>query len=105
MMTFEQVKDKITKRDYLISQHAFIESAKDRIEDEDIRQVILSGKVIETYPDDVRGESILINGLTMDGKPLHVVLGVGKETPVIITVYMPLPPKWVTPETRGGRNE
>ena len=105
MMTFEEVKDKISKREYLISQHAFIESAKDGIEDEDIRHSILKGKIIEDYPDDARGRSVLISGPIRDGRYLHVVVGVEKERPVIITVYMPLPPKWINPETRGGRNE
>jgi len=104
-MTFEEVRDKISSGKFIISQHAFIESARDRIEDEDIRFAIINGEAIEVYPDDRRGESILVSGRCRDGKPLHAVVGIAQDEPVIITVYVPTPPKWTSPRERGGRTK
>lgn len=101
-MTFDEIRDKIKNNKFLISQHAFIESAKEEIEDEDIRQAILNGAVIETYPEDARGSSLLVSGKARNEKPLHVVLGIALEELVIITVYIPSPPKWTSPTERGG---
>ncbi|HLB24908.1 MAG TPA: DUF4258 domain-containing protein [Nitrospirota bacterium] len=101
-MTFDEIRDKIKNNNFIISQHAFIESAKEKIEDEDIRYAILNGAVIEAYPEDTRGSSLLVSGKIRDGKPLHVVLGIALDEPVIITVYIPSPPKWKSPTERGG---
>jgi hypothetical protein len=40
-------------------------------------------------------------GFTKYGKPLHVVCGERKEKLIIITVYIPLPPKFKNPYERG----
>lgn len=88
-----------------MSQHAFIESAKEKIEDQDILFAILNGETVESYPDDTRGSSLLISGRMTDGRPLHIVLGVALEELVIITVYIPVPPKWKSPTERGGSNK
>lgn len=101
-MTLEEIRDKIRNKRYIISQHAFIEGAKEKIEDEDIRFAILNGEIIESYPEDARGSSLLISGGIADGRPLHIVLGAALYELVIITVYIPAPPKWKSPTERGG---
>ncbi|MBI5190089.1 MAG: DUF4258 domain-containing protein [Nitrospirae bacterium] len=101
-MTLDDARERIRKGEYLVSQHAFIESAKDKVEDADIRSAIFDGEVLETYPLDKRGMSILVGGKTLDGRPLHVVVGLAYDEPVIITAYVPAPPKWISPGERGG---
>jgi len=102
-MILNAIKEKISDNKFLLTGHAIIESARDRIDDADIKHAILGGEIIESYPDDVRGVSVLVSGTTRGGRPLHVVIGVASEEPVIITVYTPEPPKWITPHKRGKR--
>lgn len=55
---------------------------------------IMSGSIIEQYPDDYPYPSCLINGVSADGKPLHVVVGSDGEYIWIITTYYPSEDKW-----------
>ena len=82
-----------------------------RPEDPDVTEVeeaLTQGEILEAYPHDPRGESCLMLGYA-GIKPIHAVLGWvkvrGTEKRIlrIITVYIPQPPKWSDPRTRGGR--
>jgi len=64
------------------------------IRSEDVRQVIAGGEVIEDYPDDVRGQSCLLSGLGIDGRPLHVVCAPTEEYLAVITAYVPDQSTW-----------
>jgi hypothetical protein len=66
------------------------------IQQEDVELVIKQGFVIETYDNDSPLPSLLLNGKTRDGKPLHVVLVVNIEEflLVVVTVYRPDSDKW-----------
>lgn len=57
--------------------------------------------IIEQDEDTGRGISCLCAGFTNSGKPIHVVCGVHGKSFVIITVYIPTPPKFITPYERG----
>jgi len=61
---------------------------------ESVRQCIMSGIIIEEYPDDYPFPSCLILGRTIDSKPLHVVVGVGNRMIWIVTAYYPNPDEW-----------
>ncbi len=65
-----------------------------RIKADEVRQAILSGEIIEEYPDDKYSPSCLIYGQTVAGKRLHVVCSL---PPVvrIITVYEPNQEEWI----------
>lgn len=65
------------------------------ISEPDIQEMLSSGEVIETYPDDKPYPSRLILG-TMHARPLYVVAAenaLANET-VIVTVYEPDPQRW-----------
>lgn len=49
-----------------------------------------------------RGESCLLVGFTDAGKPVHVVCGRLGIALVIVTVYIPTPPKFKNPYERGA---
>jgi len=100
MSFIDEIKKKIREGKYFMSQHAVVESAKDMVDDEDIKAAILAGELIEDYPDDKRGHSCLICGIMRDGKYLHIVTGMAKENVVIITTYLPSSDKWETPFKR-----
>lgn len=64
------------------------------IEPSDIKNCITTGRIIEQYPDDYPYPSCLILGLTVAGKALHVVIGVGGGYLWLVTAYYPDPLKW-----------
>jgi len=68
----------------------------------EVEQGPLSGRVLERYPDTGRGVSCLVAGFSNGGKPVHVVCGRMGVWMVVVTVYIPKPPKSKTPFERGG---
>jgi len=68
----------------------------------EVREAVLNGVIIESYPDDDPYPSCLIYGKTTEGRPLHIVCAYGKDEDivVIITVYQPDPGKWINFERR-----
>jgi hypothetical protein len=64
---------------------------------------IANGEIIEDYPKDPRGHSCLVLGYIEPSKPVHAVCGMDPSgTLIIITVYFPEPPKWISERTRGN---
>ncbi len=47
-----------------------------------------------------RGACSLVSGLSQEGRPLHIVCTTAQPLLILITVYEPKPPKWVTPRKR-----
>jgi hypothetical protein len=103
-MDIEAIRAKIKARKYVIS---FTHTEKVRlrkIEVEELEEALLEGSIIEPYPDDPRGSSCLIFGITKRGRPLHILCGRLEEDEVlIITAYEPDPKEWETDwKTRTG---
>ena len=96
------VQQRIGRKEYLLSRHAQMERLEEDIDVQDIETAVLRGKMIEEYPDDPRGHSALISGSAGD-RFIHVVCGRKDNWAIIITVYMPKPPVWETPEQRSKR--
>jgi len=86
---------------YRYSLHADRERLNDLLNLDDVEQALLSGRILEQYEDTGRGESCLVAGFSDTGKPVHVVCGRMGNWMVIITVYIPMPPKFVTPFQRS----
>lgn len=87
-----------------MTAHAEEERQADKISIEEVERVLLTGTVLEDYSNDPRGPSCLVLGYGQEGYPIHIVCG---QTPSrrlrIITVYIPNPPRWIDPRTRGRR--
>jgi hypothetical protein len=94
-MDIEGIHRKIRAGKYIVS---FTHTEKVRlrqIEMGEIEEAILQGDIIEAYPDDPRGASCLIHGLTDQNRPLHVVCGRLEDDEIlIITVYEPDSGEW-----------
>lgn len=60
----------------------------------DIINCILTGEIIEHYPDDYPYPSCLILGISVNHKHLHVVVGSDMKTLWIVTAYFPDSQKW-----------
>ncbi|MBI3394168.1 MAG: DUF4258 domain-containing protein [Nitrospirae bacterium] len=67
---------------------------------DDVLHAIVGGKILENYPDHRRGSCCLVSGSSRQGRPLHVVCTTAQPVLVIITVYEPKTPKWMTPSQR-----
>ncbi|MDX8378109.1 MAG: DUF4258 domain-containing protein [Mariprofundales bacterium] len=68
----------------------------------DVEEALLSGRILEQYPDTGRGESCLVVGFSDKGKPIHIVCGMVESWLILITVYIPKPPKFITPFQRSN---
>jgi len=105
----EQMLQKIIEcfkaEEYLYSQHARDEMEKEEfgeIRDEEVFETILSGKIIEDYPQDLPYPSCLIYGKSSEGRPLHIVCAYAEDVDkvIIITAYQPDPDLWIDFERR-----
>ncbi|MCX6027866.1 MAG: DUF4258 domain-containing protein [Chloroflexi bacterium] len=99
------IQERVRSNRYEVSRHAEREREDDRLSLMDIEEsVLLSGELLEDYPNDPRGHSCLILGFNRGGQAVHTVWGVlATDWARLITVYVPRPPKWVDPRTRGVR--
>ena len=88
-----------------VTQHAQQEMVEENVYMNEVLEAIASGEILENYPEHRRGPCCLLNGTTIDGKTLHIVCTTEQPVLIIITVYRPKPPKWVTPTQRRQRNE
>ncbi len=100
-MKIEIIKQKVKEDDYFFSKHGDDEKKNDNLSILEIEETIANGAILENYDNDLRGSSCLIVGFTNNGKPIHVVCGTRDNILVIITVYIPTPPKFITPYERG----
>lgn len=95
LVDFERLKQLVSERSILWREHALQRMNERRISKADVKVAILSGEVIEDYPDAYPTPSCLVLGCTVGGKWIHVVCGVLNDVAVIITVYQPDSRKWL----------
>ncbi|MBC8151787.1 MAG: DUF4258 domain-containing protein [Bacteroidetes bacterium] len=93
----DNIRSKVRDELFELSAHALTRSSQRHVRLEEITDAILSGELIENYPEDRHGPSCLILGYTQNGRPLHIQCS-HPSRPVlkIITVYEPTPDKWET---------
>ncbi len=101
MFDIEWIKNKIKNDEDYFSIHADQERQNDNLTHIEIKEALLNGIVLEQYADTGRGESCLVVGFTNNGKPVHIVCGERNDKVIVITVYIPLPPKFKNPYERG----
>lgn len=99
----ERVRSQAAAGAVKVSQHAHVAMVDESFELDDVLHGLASGaaEIIEDYPAHRRGPCCLVNTTTAAGRPLHVVCTTAQPVLILITVYEPLPPKWVTPRQRG----
>jgi hypothetical protein len=101
--SLEQIRSQAVAGAIRVTQHAHAEMVDESFSLDDVIDALKSesAEVLEDYPTHRRGACCLVNGETAAGRPLHVVCTTAQPVLIIITVYEPLPPKWVTPSQRG----
>ena len=76
------------------TNHMFVRLLQRNIKTEEIVYVLTHGEIIEQYPDDYPYPSCLVLGITVNGRPIHVVCGAGETELWLITVYYPSMEEW-----------
>ena len=67
----------------------------------EIEKALITGQILEEYPDDPRGASCLVLGYGNEGYPIHIVCGKTLSGRLrIITIYIPSLPKWINEKIR-----
>jgi hypothetical protein len=66
----------------------------------EIQSIVMTGEVIEDYPEDTRGHSCLILGFGQNNRAIHVVCSPKDEYLAIITAYIPDSTQWSSDFTR-----
>lgn len=99
-MLIERIRECLGCGKIYYSGHARYEMEEEEfgeILDQEVYEAVLSGEVIESYPNDVPYPSCLIYGHTRKGRPIHVVCAYSESEglSVIITAYEPDPKKWL----------
>jgi hypothetical protein len=100
-LDLDWIVQRVVEQRYRYSRHGDRERQNDALSLRDVEQALLSGRILETYPDTGRGESCLLAGFSDDGKPIHIVCGRMDDWLVVVTVYIPTPPKFKNPFERG----
>lgn len=93
-MIIQAIQDKVLKSEYRVSDHAVKQMIKRSITRLEIEDAVISGEVIEEYPDDKYSPSCLIYGKTKNGRDVHVQLSLPPLI-IIITTYDPDPDEWI----------
>ena len=105
-MDIETIRDKVLAEEYSFVGHAIVEACKDGIRPQDAKHVLLTGKLIEDYPDRCR---CLVSGTALAKISVHVVveyadyLEDSRQDLVIVTVYVPNPVDWIADKIRKRR--
>jgi len=98
--TLERIRAQAAAENIRITQHAQQEMVEEDIILDEVLEAIDTGQILENYPKHRRGACCLLNGLTRGGRSAHIVCTTARQVLIIITIYEPKPPKWVTPTQR-----
>ena len=101
MFEIDWIRHRIEKSEYYFSRHGDQERQNDNLAVTEVEEALLAGRILEHYEDTGRGESCLVAGFSDSGKPIHMVCGKRGDWLVIVTVYIPIPPKFKSPYERG----
>ena len=98
-MNLDAIQEVARQRLLIFTEHAIRQMIKRQITDDEVCEVILSGTVVEDYPDDKYSPSCLVLGKTQIGRSLHVQCSAPPRVRVI-TVYQPDPNEWIEDRIR-----
>jgi hypothetical protein len=92
----DYLRSSTNKWEIVFRVHATQRMFGQRIDNNDVNNLIDKGTIIEEYRDDFPYPSVLLNGFTKDNRPLHAVIGIDAKAfrLFIITIYRPDPKRW-----------
>jgi hypothetical protein len=102
MGIIQEVRGKILLRRYEFSIHAVDQSIIREISVTEVEEAMsANSEIIEDYPDDKYGPSLLMLGFTNNGRPLHIQCSYPTRPLIkIITIYEPNPDLWINLKSR-----
>ena len=95
--TFDQVRRFVAAGSWLPKSHALIRLERRSILMTDVLSGLETAEIVEDYPQDQRGPSILILCLDEAGLPIHAICGIPSNNARVthlVTVYRPDPLEW-----------
>ena len=94
-MNIDDIRKRILSGRYVISFTHTEKLRRRKISLETIEEAMHGGEIIEDYPNDPRGPSCLVFGMTQEGRPIHVVCGTMEHDQLlVITAYEPSLEEW-----------
>ena len=89
MLDLNKLREYYRQEKVIITIHAQERLRQRGIKAKDVRNCVMTGEIIEQYPDDFPFPSCLIFGKTINGTILHVVASDEGTGSRIITAYFP----------------
>ncbi len=99
-LALARIQEQVRTEAVRVTQHAQQEMTEEGVTLGDVLEAMVQGTILEHYPEHRRGACCLLGGRTHSGQPLHIVCTTNQAVLVLITVYEPKPPNWVTPTQR-----
>lgn len=96
----ENIKRQAKNENIRLTQHGQQEMVEEDIKLSDLFEAIAASEILENYPEHQRGSCCLLYGITNSDKNLHIVCTTSLPILIVITVYIPKPPKWITSTER-----
>ena len=93
-LNIEDLQRICTPENIIITIHAAKRLEQRGIFLKEVMNCIMTGEIIEQYPDDYPYPSCLILGMSIEDKYLHVVIGNHESDLFLITAYFPSFDKW-----------
>ena len=101
--TVDRIREQASRRHLRLTDHAVEEMLAEEIALAEVLEAIERCQLLEDYSAHKRGACCLVGGATARGRALHIVCTSALPLLVIITVYEPRPPKWLSPTRRRGQ--
>ncbi|MBI4165671.1 MAG: DUF4258 domain-containing protein [Acidobacteria bacterium] len=96
----DRIRSQAAVGKYRVTIRAHAEMVEEGISLEEVLEALRRGEIMEYYPEHRRGDCCLVSGKTGHGRHLHFFCTTSHPLLILITVYEPRPPKWVTPRQR-----
>ncbi len=100
---YDIIQEQVNNRSIRFTLHAHQKMVAEKINVADLLQALANAQLLEDYPEYERGPCCLVCGKTKTGRPIHVVCTTTQPELVIITIYEPTLPKWITPHQRRAK--
>ena len=99
IMEIDSIQKHVISGTYRFSDHAVKRMIQRSIDRHEVEEAILSGEIIEEYPDDKYSPSCLVYGMSLNGRELHIHVSLPPLV-VIVTIYEPATDKWIEGKIR-----
>lgn len=96
MINFDinDIKQMVKNKEIRWTNHVITRLFQRNISQEDIKNAILNGEIIEQYESDYPYPSCLVYGFNLKNEVLHIICGINSNELWIITAYYPDNIKW-----------